>query len=93
MVWILSITQLLNLVFCDEQLIYPVIWCYNKLVVLFKKGMRLCCGNWRGLSIGDTLGKLYAKILSCRLNLWMHIDIGVKPAVKRKDDASSILQL
>ena len=73
-VWILFITQLLNLVFCNEQLVYPVIWCYNKLVVLFKKGIRLCCGNWRGLSIGDTLGKLYAKILSSRLSLWMYID-------------------
>ena len=73
-VWILFITQLLNLVFCNEHLVYPVIWCYNKLVVLFKKGIRLCCGNWRGLSIGDTLGKLYAKILSCRMSLWMCID-------------------
>ena len=40
-VWILFITQILNLVFCNEQLAYPVLWCYNKLVVLFKKGARL----------------------------------------------------
>ena len=49
-------------------------WCYNKLVVLFKKGARLLCGNYRGLSIGDTLGKLYGKILGNRLKLWMHVD-------------------
>ena len=73
-IWIMFITQLLNLVFCNEHLIYPAIWCYNKLVVLFKKGLRLVCGNYRGLSIGDTLGKLYAKILSSRLRLWMYID-------------------
>ena len=74
MVRILFIAQLLYLVFLKEQLIYPVIWCYNKHVVFFKKVIRLCCGNWRGLSIGETIGKLHAKILSCRLNLWMHID-------------------
>ena len=48
--------------------------CYNKLVVLFKKGARLLCGNYRGLSIGDTLGKLYGKILGNRLKLWMNVD-------------------
>ena len=73
-VWILFITQMLNLVFCNEELVYPVLWCYNKLVVLFKKGARLCCGNYRGLSIGDTISKLYAKILSSRLRLWMCIE-------------------
>ena len=58
-VWITFITQLLNLIFMDNDLTYPIRWCYNKLVVLFKKGARLLCGNYRGLSIGDTLGKLY----------------------------------
>ena len=72
--WIVFITQLLNLVFCSEHLIYPVKWCYNKLVVLFKKGVRLNCGNYRGLSISDTLSKLYGKIMSNRLRIWMYID-------------------
>ena len=73
-IWIMFITQLLNLVFCNEHLIYPAKWCYNKLVVLFKKGLKLVCRNYRGLSIGDTLSKLYAKIMSNRLKLWMNID-------------------
>ena len=73
-VWIVFISQLLNLVFCNDQLIYPMRWCYNKLVVLFKKGLRLNCGNYRGLSIGDTLSKVYAKVMSNRLKLWMVID-------------------
>ena len=38
------------------------------------QGARQNCGNYRGLSIGDTLGKLYGKILSKRLNLWMCIE-------------------
>ena len=69
--WFVFITQLLNLVFFDNNLTYPVKWCYNKLVVLFKKGMRLVCGNYRGLSIGDTFGKLYGSILGNRLKRLM----------------------
>ena len=53
---------------------YPIKWCYNKLVVLFKKGIRLVCGNYRGLSIGDSMGKIYGKILGNRLKLWMNIE-------------------
>ena len=53
---------------------FPVKWCYNRLIVLFKKGARMCCGNYRGISIGDTMGKLYAKILGSRLKRWMNID-------------------
>ena len=74
LVWISFVTQILNLVFCDNQFSYPAMWCYNKLVVLFKKGARWICGNYRGLSIGDTIGKLYAKILGNRLKMWMDVD-------------------
>ena len=72
--WLTFITQLLNLIFLDKNYSYPVKWCYNKFVVLFKKGIRLNCGNYRGLSIGESLSKLYAKILSKRLSLWMCIE-------------------
>jgi hypothetical protein len=65
---------MLNLIFFDRNYTYPARWCYNKLVVLFKKGARLVCGNYRGLSIGDTLGKLYGKIMCNRLIIWMNID-------------------
>ena len=34
----------------------------------------MICGNYRGISIGDTIGKLYAKILGNRLKQWMNID-------------------
>ena len=62
------------LIFMNKELSYPVKWCYNELVVLFKKGKRLLCGNYRGISIGDTLGKLYGKILCNRLKSWMNVD-------------------
>jgi hypothetical protein len=73
-IWITFVTQMMNLIFCGNILSYPVKWAYSKLVVLFKKGVRLVCGNYRGLSIGDTLGKVYAKVLGNRLKLWMNVD-------------------
>ena len=53
---------------------FPAKWCYDKLIVLFKKVARLCCGNYRGISIGETIGKLYSKILGNRLKQWMDVD-------------------
>ena len=61
--WILFITHVLNLVFCSDSYKFPLKWCYNKLIVLFKKGVRLNCGNYRGISIGNIIGKLYANIV------------------------------
>jgi hypothetical protein len=73
-IWITFVTQMMNLIFNGNILSFPAKWAYSKLVVLFKKGARLMCGNYRGLSIGDTLGKVYAKILGNRLKLWMNVD-------------------
>ena len=73
-VWFILVTQILNLVFFDNDLTYPLKWCYNKLVVLFKKGARWLCANYRGISIGDTLGKLYSNVLGNRLKMWMNVD-------------------
>ena len=72
-IWILFITQILNMVFCSNDFLFPLKWCYNKLIVLFKKGARLNCGNYRGISIGDPIGKLYAKILGNRLKQWLDV--------------------
>ena len=68
-IWILYVTQILNIVFCCNNLTFPLKWCYSKLIVLFKKGARLCCGNYQGISKGDTIGKLYAKILGNGLKI------------------------
>ena len=35
---------------------------------------RLICGNYCGISIGDTIGKVYAKVLGNRLKHGMDID-------------------
>ena len=48
----------------------PVTWTFCRLIVVFKKGNRLDCGNYRGISIMDTFAKLYDRILCLRLEKW-----------------------
>ena len=60
-----------NMVFTGA---YPVIWCLSRLIILFKKGCRLLCGNYRGITLTDTLAKLYDRVLFNRLYSWMTID-------------------
>ena len=74
-IWMSFITQILNLIFLNNNLFYPTKWCYSKLIVLFKKGLRLLCDNYRGIAIGDTFGNIYAKILCNRLKKWIWLKI------------------
>ena len=69
--WITWLTAILNRVFTGS---YPLSWCFSKLIVLFKKGLRYLCGNYRGITITDSLAKLYDKILYNRLKRWFVID-------------------
>ena len=70
--WILFLLTLFNSIFL--QLSYPAQWMYSKLVVIFKSGDRMSCENYRGISIMDTLAKVYDKLLLNRLSLWAIID-------------------
>ena len=42
--WIMFLTTIFNSVFFGS---YPLSWCFSKLIVLFKKGLRYLCGNYR----------------------------------------------
>ena len=66
--WILCITFILNIVFHLGSL--PTCWMYSKRLVTFKKGTRLCCGNYRGISINDSLYRIFDKVLYSRLTSW-----------------------
>ena len=70
--WFIYILSVFNLVF--TQSLYPISWCYNKLFVLFKSGDKLSCDNYRGISIMDTLAKIYDTLILNRLLLWCYID-------------------
>ena len=70
--WFMFLMSIFNQVF--TQCHYPLKWCFNKLFVLFKSGDRLSCDNYRGISIMDTLAKIYDTLIMNRLVLWFHID-------------------
>ena len=54
-VWIAFFLNILNMVFFG--IFYPVSWCFDRLVILFKSGDRLNCGNYRGINIIDSICK------------------------------------
>ena len=66
-VWLTFLITLLNLVFCSS---YPVAWSKAKLSMLFKKGNCMDTGNYRGISVIDSISKLYDYILNNRLITW-----------------------
>ena len=70
--WLIFFLSIFNVVFACVS--YPILWCYNKLIVSYKSGERLNCGNYRGISIMNTLAKLYDILLLNRLTMWANID-------------------
>ena len=69
--WILVLTVILNCIFWSG---YPVCWTYSRLKMLFKKGSRLSCDNYRGISIIDCMSKVYDYVLYNRLVQWFKPD-------------------
>ena len=47
----------------------PSEWRDALLVSVSKKGDLSCCYNWRGISLLDVMGKLFARVLNDRLQL------------------------
>ena len=72
MVWLIFFLTLFNIAF--QGLRYPTQWTYSKLITLLKSGNRMRCGNYRGISIMDTLAKIYDKMILNRLTQWSSID-------------------
>ena len=66
---LLFITQLLTQIF--TKALYPQSWSYNRLAILFKSGLRSECGNYRGISVMDSLAKIYDTVLNRRLMEWI----------------------
>ena len=66
--WILLITTVFNNIFTTH--IYPTAWTTATLTLLYKKGSRLLPGNYRGISIMNSLSKLFDMVLCARLELW-----------------------
>lgn len=65
--WLIFLTHIFNVVFQTE---YPESWRTSRLTTIFKKGDRLNCDNYRGISVMGTLAKTYDYILHNRLSTW-----------------------
>ena len=65
--WILTLTFLFNSVFYNG---YPYKWSFARLNMLFKKGNPLCCDNFRGISVINSIAKIYDYVLYNRLIRW-----------------------
>lgn len=68
--WILTLTTLFNNVFVSA--VYPLSWIRAKIVAVFKKGDKSKPNNYRGISVINSIAKLYDMILSDRLGEWFH---------------------
>lgn len=67
MAWLVFIAQLLNLAFSTKC---PEYWKQSRLIALHKKGDTMDCENYRGISIMNSLCKIYDYVLCNRLTLW-----------------------
>jgi hypothetical protein len=70
--WIAFLTHLFNAILTAAA--YPSEWNLTKLVTLFKKGSQSSCSNYRGISLMDSLAKIYDIVLNRRLTLWFQPD-------------------
>ena len=67
--WMMFLLTVCNVLFSTGT--YPASWAASKLIMLFKKGSRMVCGNYRGISVIDALAKLYDYLLNNRLCAWI----------------------
>ena len=70
--WILTITTLFNSILSSAT--YPASWSRAKLFMLFKRGNRKDPNNYRGISVIDSIAKLFDMVLCSRLELWFKPD-------------------
>ena len=66
--WIMFLLTVINALFVSG--IYPLSWASSKLIMLYKKGPVMTCGNYRGISVMNCLAKLYDYLLNNRLMAW-----------------------
>ena len=66
--WILLLATLFNNIFYSAT--YPLDWTKAKLVTIYKKGDKENVRNYRGISIINSIAKLYDMVLCWRLKQW-----------------------
>ena len=63
-----KLTCLFNIVFNSGY--FPSSWSDGIIIPLHKKGSTQNVGNYRGITLLSTLGKLFTRVLNNRLNFW-----------------------
>lgn len=66
--WVLTITTLFNAIFMSG--VYPVSWVRAVMFMIYKRGSKSDANNYRGISIINSLAKLFDMVLCRRLNYW-----------------------
>ena len=59
--WILLMTTVFNNIFASAR--YPSSWTKAKLTTIYKKGNRALPGNYRGISVINSLAKVFDMVL------------------------------
>ena len=66
--WLVTVAFLFNCIFSSGC--YPLRWATAKLFTIFKRGCRSVVNNYRGISVMNSLAKVYDMILCERLQRW-----------------------
>ncbi len=66
--WLVLLAHIFNVIFVTR--VYPKEWSRAKLCTIFKKGNKNDVRNYRGISIINSMAKLYDMVLCSRLKLW-----------------------
>ena len=84
-------TEIFNQVFASGC--YPSEWTKARLVTIFKKGDPMACSNYRGISVIDSLAKVYDMVLCSRLQHWFQPDPCQIGAQKKRSCVEHIVSL
>ena len=83
------ILQLYNRIFTIGH--FPLQWTQGVIVPLFKKGRKDVASNYRGITLLDTLSKLFTKIINSRVSSWAKLnDVIAESQCGFRDNHSTI---
>ena len=67
---------------CLASATVPPAWKESTTVLIFKAGDRNNLGNWRPLTLGNTIAKLYSGVLADRISRWAESGTRISPQQK-----------
>ncbi len=73
-----TLVELFNHLYTTSQ--YPDQWSTGTIVPIYKKGDRKLAGNYRGITLTSSMGKLFTYMLNQRLCLWLEQGSILTPA-------------